>query len=63
MSNQFNVGNTVRLKSGSPLMTITGIGDKLNPDTIYCTWFYDKKMESGNFPAKALILEGEDIFD
>jgi len=30
----FNVGDVVQLKSGGPLMTVTGVGSNIT-----CTWF------------------------
>ncbi|WP_323892234.1 YodC family protein [Aeromonas veronii] len=51
----FNVGDVVRLKSGGPMMTITG--------TLYgnyvCTWFVDGKESSTNLPAESLYSKAE----
>ena len=48
----FNVGDVVRLKSGGPMMTITG--------TLYgnyvCTWFVES---SANLPAESLYSKAE----
>jgi uncharacterized protein YodC (DUF2158 family) len=55
----FKVGDTVRLKSGSPLMTII----KLQPDdasepTVACAWFSDdEEPHKGEFPGAALEME------
>lgn len=47
----FEVGQTVELKSGGPVMTITTIV----ADQITCSWFVNKhKHGSGTFPAAAL---------
>jgi uncharacterized protein YodC (DUF2158 family) len=40
MSNAFQVGDVVRLKSGGPDMTVQSI----DSDGLYCTWFDDKKQ-------------------
>ena len=37
--NPFKPGDTVRLKSGGPLMTVSGC----ELDVCWCTWFDDKK--------------------
>jgi uncharacterized protein YodC (DUF2158 family) len=55
----FKVGDTVRLKSGSPLMTII----KLQPDdasepSVACAWFSDdEEPHKGEFPGAALEME------
>ncbi|PKC35341.1 hypothetical protein V462_11515 [Pantoea ananatis 15320] len=58
MSNQFKVGDVVKLKSGGPDMTIKKLGESYNRDqeiyqwdnTYTCQWFAGKKLESGSFP-------------
>jgi uncharacterized protein YodC (DUF2158 family) len=46
---EFKIGDTVRLKSGGPLMTIAGVGDSPqvinHSDYWLCTWF-DKTHKS-----------------
>ncbi len=55
----FKVGDTVRLKSGSPLMTVT----KVHPDDtgevkVGCLWFsVDEESHNGEFPGAALEME------
>lgn len=41
MTDTFNVGDVVRLKSGGPLMTITSLGKAFASHDIqaFCTWF------------------------
>jgi uncharacterized protein YodC (DUF2158 family) len=51
----FKVGDTVRLKSGGPLMTVTSI----QPDgTVWCEWF-DKSdvLQGRSFEVSSLILD------
>jgi len=52
----FSVGDTVRLKSGGPLMTIEKIGnDESNAPRVWCVWFDDKnKQQRGGFRPEAL---------
>jgi uncharacterized protein YodC (DUF2158 family) len=54
---QLKVGDTVKLKSGGPLMTVTAVGhdDTSRGPVIWCSWFDDKGKEStGYFPAAAV---------
>jgi len=48
----FKPGDIVRLKSGGPEMTITGIS--YNEDEWKCSWFGGKKLEHGEFPPEAI---------
>jgi len=50
----WKVGDTVRLKSGGPKMTVVGVGDNLGEPVVWCEWFYDNKKDSGTFPPAAL---------
>ena len=55
----FKIGDVVRLKSGSPEMTITSVGDqvglvRLGPESVACRWFDGKKMMSARFPPDSL---------
>ena len=47
-------GDTVKLKSGGPLMTITEMGRRASKPSIGCTWFDGAKKCEGDFPAEAL---------
>ena len=49
-------GDTVRLKSGGPIMTVTAVVDKQGTMFAYCTWFVDSKKEEGDFPLEVLDL-------
>lgn len=51
MADKFNTGDTVELKSGSPVMTVMGYKSTIFPDgsrqtsdtQVECTWFDQKK--------------------
>lgn len=56
-SNQeFQTGETVRLISGSPIMTVR----EIEFGNVYCQWFAGKKLESGNFPPNSLVRASVD---
>lgn len=63
---EFKIGDTVRLKSGGPLMTISGIGkdSSLTPNKDYwlCEWF-DKtqKTHVQSFHKAMLKVDDNDI--
>ena len=48
---QFEEGDTVRLKSGGPLMTIKTLH---NDETIWCEWFSNQKLEGAEFKPASL---------
>jgi uncharacterized protein YodC (DUF2158 family) len=52
MKKAFKIGESVRLKSGGPTMTVTHIASAGTEVT--CKWFARKKLEEGKFPALAL---------
>jgi len=59
--NQFKIGDLVRLRSGSPLMTVHNIGDYTlsggtNPGVL-CVWFDDKKKVKDVFHPDVLDRE------
>jgi uncharacterized protein YodC (DUF2158 family) len=54
MEEEFKVGETVKLKSGSPKMTITTVGERYGTPTIWTTWFDGTKKLEGDFPPEAL---------
>jgi uncharacterized protein YodC (DUF2158 family) len=48
----FKPGDTVRLKSGGPLMTIAHV----RPDEVWCEWFDDKEApQSKGFKPTSLV--------
>ena len=58
MSNQFKEGDTVRLKSGGPLMTIESIDEYIDGKTkAKCTWFIDSKKFDDLFILSALVID------
>lgn len=49
----FIVGETVKLKSGGPDMTVRALPS--TGSTVYtCQWFAGKKLEQGSFPGDSL---------
>ncbi len=59
MTTQFKAGDTVRLKSGGPLMTIAGIGF-VEDRRCSCQWFNGQTLYSGDFYPEALTHEAKD---
>jgi uncharacterized protein YodC (DUF2158 family) len=59
----FHVGDTVKLKSDSPEMTVAHIrNNAAGIPTVRCTWFEGTQSKTGSFPAaglKAAQAEGE----
>lgn len=63
MKIQLEVGDTVYLRSGGPLMTVYDI---TNPELVVCQWFRECNnfiLEKGGFPPKSLkfLPVGEDV--
>jgi uncharacterized protein YodC (DUF2158 family) len=50
-TNPLKAGDTVRLKSGGPLMTISVI----RGDTVFCVWFDGKKKNVESFRMESLV--------
>lgn len=48
------VGDTVRLKSGSPLMTVSELHDVQGTPYAFCTWFVRNEQKSGDFPVTSI---------
>lgn len=63
MQQNFNIGDVVVLKSGSPAMTVESY--HINPmdgeqtTTVWCSWFDDSKRNKEMFEQDALMLESE----
>jgi uncharacterized protein YodC (DUF2158 family) len=59
---EFKIGLKVRLISGGPIMTVTGVGttsyaDNAPDDRIWVQWFDEKnKLNDGNFPFDAVDI-------
>lgn len=54
---QLQVGDTVRLKSGGPLMTISSIQDEYGTMQAWCEWFDDKKAPQARSFALTSIIK------
>jgi len=56
MTETFQVGDVVRLKSGSPKMTVTQVGEDAltGSHSVWCAWFVSTKQETGTFPVGAV---------
>ena len=54
MSGQLVPGETVRLKSGGPLMTITTVWDEFGVPMAECYWFQGATRHEGRFPIASL---------
>ena len=48
---QFDVGDTVNLKSGGPLMTVEHFVEE---SYVGCVWFEEHQIQRGTFPAATL---------
>lgn len=53
-----NIGDTVRLKSGGPPMTVTDMfaGNNMGDMVFICAWFHKGEHHLGNFPDRAVEL-------
>ncbi|MFN3675302.1 MAG: YodC family protein [Sphingomonas pseudosanguinis] len=54
MADDFTIGDTVALKSGSPNMTVTQIGEVYGTPTVWTVWFDKTKKFTGDFPPETL---------
>ncbi len=55
----FKIGDIVRLKSGGPLMTVTGANTE---GEVWTCWFDDLKKENkGYYPADALAPDNRHV--
>ncbi|WP_442963255.1 YodC family protein [Pseudomonas sp.] len=50
---QFTPGEIVRLRSGSPSMTVERSSGRL----VECAWFVDGRLRTGSFDADALTID------
>ncbi len=50
--NVFKVGDTVRLKSGGPVMTVKEVDDQA--DEVHCQWFVDEESKFDCYPTDSL---------
>ncbi|WP_133030685.1 DUF2158 domain-containing protein [Sphingomonas sp. PP-CE-1G-424] len=51
---EFVKGDTVKLKSSGPVMTVTNVGENYGTPTVWTTWFDGQKKLEGDFPPEAL---------
>lgn len=60
---EFKAGNTVRLKSGGPLMTVieypAKVGASFNDTVARCQWFDGSDLKEAKF--KIAAIEGSDF--
>ena len=56
MSETFKSGDTVQLKSGGPVMTVTEAFDEFGVFKVRCKWFVGTKLEKGEFTSEAVKL-------
>ena len=49
----FSSGNIVRLRSGSPSMTVERTAGR----SVDCAWFVDGQLRTGSFDADALTID------
>jgi uncharacterized protein YodC (DUF2158 family) len=58
----FKIGDTVRLKSGGPLMTVTAVEkDDTKGQTVWTSWFANNKVDKGRYPASSLDADDGSI--
>lgn len=50
---QFTPGEIVRLRSGSPCMTVERASGRM----VECAWFVDGQLRTGSFDADALTID------
>lgn len=49
MTDTFDIGDIVRLKSGGPDMTVAEVGEIEGRPTVWCTWFEKDKQDQSTF--------------
>ena len=57
----FKVGDTVRLKSGGPLMTVTGVSQADGGQKVWTSWFDSAgKEQKGFYPSGGALTASDD---
>lgn len=51
---KFEIGETVQLKSGGPIMTVKGYGAAQADVQVICQWFKNESLKEGEFPEESL---------
>jgi uncharacterized protein YodC (DUF2158 family) len=55
MNQQFKVDDRVRLKSGSPIMTVKSVGQSFGEEVeVRTVWFDKAEVKTATFPPEAL---------
>jgi uncharacterized protein YodC (DUF2158 family) len=57
-SQTFKPGDLVRLRSGGPVMTLQQVS--YDGESVYCQWFVNGKLHTGQFPPSSLKRASED---
>jgi uncharacterized protein YodC (DUF2158 family) len=58
----FKIGDTVRLKSGGPRMTVTAVDkDDTKGKMVWTSWFANNKVDRGHYPASSLDADDGSI--
>jgi uncharacterized protein YodC (DUF2158 family) len=58
-SEQYQAGDTVRLKSGGPVMTVEWTDNTVAGIRAACVWFDGPRTVRDNFPVGVLVRSGE----
>ena len=51
----FDIGDTVKLKSDGPLMTVVKNETQGGHAIVVCSWFEKSQLRHGSFPPEALV--------
>jgi len=57
MADNFQVGDTVKLKSGGPLMTIENIDNYTDGIKARCVWFDEKNKQASELFALEILVK------